>query len=1036
MQEEKFEKAVNAASDLLRQSAIAGGTAGDPVAAQRHAVLLLARSAAYSALSERLRSVPASQSERRAIFAPDPTQLAALGLKDADAALALLPAGAPDAPQAHLCRGRALALLERYREAEAAYTAGLAEQPTHEQLQQGLQQLRAALADGQAGSGRVVGEVSGQTAGVDGAREQAAGGQAARRLQEVSDDAECTLCMRLFYDPVTTPCGHTFCKPCFARALDHSISRCPMCRTVLHTGRELTVTVALKNLLEKSFPEEYAARRQEELEAAAAAPAGGASDAPLPMFVMSLLLPGECMALNIFEPRYRLMIRRCMEGNRRFAMGTVDRQHQLGQVACEAEIVECQPLPDGRFYIEIVGRRRFHPTETWEQDGYRVARPTFIADEPPAEGSEEAQRLQEAAAEVGQLADGLLERLRSLSQSRRGIAELLSRLGTKPEPSSPEAFSFWVANLVCSCLAGEGELKCNFLSTRSTLERLDSQRQLLQQLGNVQQPGCTVMKKQPSVPAALCTVAAANMQGSRLSLIFGRQEAGGRGAANRLSRERLQSLEFSHSKVIRSVHTGGVFCMDLDAGEQRYLLAGAADASIAVYDTQQPSPAAAQQQQEQAREAASTAAALTSNAVYLRDSAQVAAARGNAKHTEHAAVLTITKQSPQAHKFSVSAVAWYPVDSGLFVSGGYDNEVKVWDTNSLQVVCHFELAARVHAAAMSACATSHCLVAVGSGDTQVQLCDIVSGGFTHSLAGHRAAVWALAWSPCNEWQLATGSCDGQLRLWDIRRAGPLHIFDQHDTQEQRAAGGQAAAAQQQQQQQGEAEGEDEMEQDFWGADAPQPLPPREQDDQQLPPVQQAVADVMQRQRSGGSGGGRRPGRGSSGRAAAAAAGGSAAGSERMFLPERVTKYSTAHTGSITGVVPTPDGLHWLSAGTDDRVRLWDAATYKHRLVHYPGAFNRASRARQLAVSDDSSTLFHPSGSVVQMFDVQSGRLVRTLGGGHFDTINCCKWNPAAEELYSGSSDSNIVVWSPAQEAVTAERDGWQGRDSDGDDWSD
>lgn len=47
-----------------------------------------------------------------------------------------------------------------------------------------------------------------------------------------------------------------------------------------------------------------------------------------------------------------------------------------------------------------------------------------------------------------------------------------------------------------------------------------------------------------------------------------------------------------------------------------------------------------------------------------------------------------------------------------------------------------------------------------------------------------------------------------------------------------------------------------------------------------------------------------------------------------------------------------------------------------------------------------------------------------------------RWNPAAEELYSGSSDSNIVVWCPAREAVTAERDGWQGRDSDGDDWSD
>ena len=72
---------------------------------------------------------------------------------------------------------------------------------------------------------------------------------------------------------------------------------------------------------------------------------------------------------------------------------------------------------------------------------------------------------------------------------------------------------------------------------------------------------------------------------------------------------RLLSLEFSHDKVIRSVHTGGVTCLDLDAVEQRYLLAGAADASIAVYDTQQPSSAAARQQQAEAREAAAELAA-------------------------------------------------------------------------------------------------------------------------------------------------------------------------------------------------------------------------------------------------------------------------------------------------------------------------------------------------------------------------------------------------------------------------------------------
>lgn len=39
------------------------------------------------------------------------------------------------------------------------------------------------------------------------------------------------------------------------------------------------------------------------------------------------------------------------------------------------------------------------------------------------------------------------------------------------------------------------------------------------------------------------------------------------------------------------------------------------------------------------------------------------------------------------------------------------------------------------------------------------------------------------------------------------------------------------------------------------------------------------------------------------------------------------------TGDVAaGVVPTPDGLHWLSSGTDDRVRLWDASTYRHVLM--------------------------------------------------------------------------------------------------------
>jgi hypothetical protein len=53
----------------------------------------------------------------------------------------------------------------------------------------------------------------------------------ARTVDRGADDLECILCMKLLYEPVTTPCGHTFCQPCFARAVDHS-NKCPNCRTV------------------------------------------------------------------------------------------------------------------------------------------------------------------------------------------------------------------------------------------------------------------------------------------------------------------------------------------------------------------------------------------------------------------------------------------------------------------------------------------------------------------------------------------------------------------------------------------------------------------------------------------------------------------------------------------------------------------------------------------------------------------------------------------------------------------------------------
>jgi len=142
------------------------------------------------------------------------------------------------------------------------------------------------------------------------------------------------------------------------------------------------------------------------------------------------------------------MVRRVMEGSRRFGMATVDpRSGRLRRVGCEAEVLECQPQPDGRFYLEIVGRRRFRIAEDWETDGYRVASAAFFRDSEPADAAAAAE-LVSLSASVEALADAWVKRARAAGRADARVLDVLARAGDKPPPGHHEALSFWVSNLV------------------------------------------------------------------------------------------------------------------------------------------------------------------------------------------------------------------------------------------------------------------------------------------------------------------------------------------------------------------------------------------------------------------------------------------------------------------------------------------------------------------------------------------------------------------------------------------------------------
>lgn len=378
-----------------------------------HALLYSNRCIAYCRWSKLIRSIPARVSESSAILELDPMTLGQLALRDAEKVVKLR----SNDPKAYWRKAVAHTLLEQYDAAVETYMCGLEVDPTHKALQDGLRSVKTLI---------------------DGAEQS----DKKRRKLERSDDLDCTLCLKLLHQPLTTPCGHSFCRGCLLQALDHG-NKCPICRTVIFVSpKTYPVSVTLNNLIQRNFPEEFEERKAE---MNAVTQAGGET---LPLFVMDVVLPMQHTILNVFEPRYRLMIRRAVEGNHRMGMVRLEESGSLAQVACEVEITECEPLHDGRFHIEVVGRRRFRITDSWEQDGYRVAKVEWFHDVVHADGTPEKEQLDKSVRTAADLVNASISRAREIARSDQRLYELLNRIEGMPSVSEPEKFSFWVANLM------------------------------------------------------------------------------------------------------------------------------------------------------------------------------------------------------------------------------------------------------------------------------------------------------------------------------------------------------------------------------------------------------------------------------------------------------------------------------------------------------------------------------------------------------------------------------------------------------------
>jgi Lon protease-like protein len=114
----------------------------------------------------------------------------------------------------------------------------------------------------------------------------------------------------------------------------------------------------------------------------------------IPLFPLDVVLfPGMPLPLHIFEPRYKLMIRRCVDYKLKFGM-LLAREEGAAGVGCTAAIVEVvRTYPDGKLDILTEGREAYRILEVFEGKPYLEAEVEFLTDEVEAAPEHNAESL-------------------------------------------------------------------------------------------------------------------------------------------------------------------------------------------------------------------------------------------------------------------------------------------------------------------------------------------------------------------------------------------------------------------------------------------------------------------------------------------------------------------------------------------------------------------------------------------------------------------------------------------------------------------
>ena len=435
-------------------------------------------------------------------------------------------------------------------------------------------------------------------------------------------------------------------------------------------------------------------------------------------------------------------------------------------------------------------------------------------------------------------------------------------------------------------------------------------------------------------------------------LIRSREASGGK-VSEAITSERRKTLDLSSSRIISDVSSfsgKGITLIDLDPVEQRYLMAGSVDGTVCAFDV-----LSHYYTEEKAVDqyCSHTTTLQNRKASVHQHLFRLEGTQGR---------LPPTREREEGHKGAVTGLQWYPVDSGLFVSSSKDCNVRLFDANELSMVCSVQLEFQINCVSMSTIALAHSLVAVASRNPVIRLWDPRNDCISLSFAGHIGKeVTALAWSSNSEWLLISGGSDGQIRIWDVRKANCLLSLDQYNTKTY--------------------------------SEALLPLPDLDHLRRKRLKTPQ-TDDVLYRNFNRNLQ--------------------NWVNSKKLvqkFSVARQNETVTAHDSPVKFMLSSSDGLFLYSAASKMMdMHKWDLSSGKNMLVHYELPAS-ASKCLKIDSSSNGQSLFVPHRNSVYHLDSLTGKRLAKLTG-HYDSVTSCVHNNICCEMYTASLDGNILVWEP------------------------